>query len=301
MQPSKNSLSVFAPAKLNLFLHITGRQNNGYHLLDSLVCFVDIGDKITIEPQQNFSFEISGPFSNQFQEKDRISNIDSENLVVKAARRLAQICEKPLNVKITLEKNLPLAAGIGGGSSDAASTIWGLQELWDLKRDESYLLPLMTNLGADVPACLNCAPVLMRGIGVLLTPAPEMPEVPILLVNPMIDCPTREVFMHYHGHFKNDITLPKRFTDIYDLSAFLQKTENDLYASAAHNIPEIENVIHSIKIEDGCLLSRMSGSGATCFGLFESEVAAEKAKMHILDENPDWWVQTGWLNRPERY
>ncbi len=301
MPASKNTLSVFAPAKINLFLHITGRQANGYHLLDSLVGFVDIGDTIKIEPHDSFSFEITGKFANHFQEKDRVSNIDSENLVVKAARRLAQICEKPLNVKITLKKSLPLAAGIGGGSSDAASTIWGLQELWELKRDEEYLLPLMTNLGADVPACLNSTPVIMRGIGDILTAAPNMPEVAVLLVNPMINCPTRDVFIHYHGHFKSDVQIPNHFTDLYDLIAFLNNTENDLYDSALQSIPEIGNVIHSIKIEDGCLLSRMSGSGATCFGLFESESAVKKAKDHILRENPDWWVETGWLNRPERY
>ena len=301
MLHSKNSVSVFAPAKINLFLHITGRRKNGYHLLDSLVCFVDIGDTIHIEQQSSFSFHITGCFADKFEEQDIIGNINSKNLVVKAARRLAQICEKPLNMQITLDKNLPLAAGIGGGSSDAASTIWGLQELWDLKRNEDYLLPLMTNLGADVPACLNCAPVIMRGIGDVITSAPDMPEVPILLANPMIDCPTQNVFIHYDGHYKSDVQFPKHFTDIYDLVEFLKSTENDLYDAAVQSVPEISNVIQSIKIEQGCLLSRMSGSGATCFGLFESEEAAQNAKEHILRENPDWWVKTGWLNRPERY
>ena len=301
MTNHNNALSVFAPAKVNLFLHLTGKRVDGYHLLDSLVCFVDIGDTVTIEKAPRFSFEIKGEFAHHFKEKDRISNIDSENLVVKAARCLAQICEKPLNIKITLEKKLPLAAGIGGGSSDAASTIWGLQEFWGLTRNEDYLMPLLTNLGADVPACLNCAPVIMQGIGDVLSNAPDMPEISIVLVNPMINCPTSNIFLHHQGHFKSPIEMPECFTDIHDLTDFLMNTENDLYEPALKSVPEIGNVIHSIKIQEGCILSRMSGSGATCFGIFKNENSAIKAKQHILHDNPDWWVKTGWLNRPERY
>lgn len=297
----KDRLSVFAPAKINLYLHITGKRSDGYHLLDSLVCFADIGDMILIEPADHFSFEITGPFANQFSEQDRISSIDSDNLVVKAARHLAQICGQSLNIKITLEKNLPLASGIGGGSSDAASTLWGLQELWGLSRHEDYLLPLMTNLGADVPVCLYCRPTLMRGIGEDLTPVHNIGEFPILLVNPMIDCPTDNIFLHHDGHFKTKIdALPDSDTPD-DWLSFLSETQNDLYHPALHNVPDIENVIRTIQIQNNCLLSRMSGSGATCFGLFKTEEDVQKAKDLILKDNPDWWVETGWLNRPERY
>ncbi len=229
------------------------------------------------------------------------SHIDCDNLVVKAARRLAQITEKPLNLKITLTKNVPLAAGLGGGSSDAASTIWGLQEFWNLPRNEGYIRPLLTNLGADVPACLHCAPVQLRGIGDTLLPAPDMPEIPVLLVNPMILCSTKNVFLQYNHPFKTDIDLPDRFESPSDMSRFIDDTDNDLYQAALKTVPEIENVIQSIQIQNNCMITRMSGSGATCFGLFKTMDDAIKAERQILKDNPDWWIKTGWLNRPERY
>ncbi len=270
-------------------------------MLDSLVCFADIGDMITIEEADSFSFHVSGAFAPSFPAAQTAPHIDCDNLVVKAARRLAQITEKPLNVKITLEKNLPLAAGLGGGSSDAASTIWALQEFWGLPRKEDYLMPLLTNLGADVPVCLHCAPSIMRGIGDDITPAPEMPEIPILLVTPNIDCPTENVFLHYREPFKPQTHWEGPFRTSTEVVNALRNTENGLYKAALECVAEIENIIHTINIQKGCLISRMSGSGASCFGLFQTIEAAEKAKQSILQDNPDWWADTGWLNRPERY
>ncbi|MGH1456621.1 MAG: 4-(cytidine 5'-diphospho)-2-C-methyl-D-erythritol kinase [Alphaproteobacteria bacterium] len=301
MNTLPKTISVFAPAKINMFLHITGKKSNGYHILDSLVCFADIGDKITIQEADSFSFHVTGEFSDAFSKQHKAPNIDCENLVVKAARRLAQITEKPLNMRITLEKNLPLAAGLGGGSSDAASTLWGLQEFWRISRQEEYLLPLMTNLGADVPVCLHCAPSIMRGIGDELSPAPDLPEIPILLVNPMMNCPTQNVFLHYTPQFKTNTQWPSTFRTSLDFVTALKDTENDLYDAALQAVPEIENIIHTINVQKDCLISRMSGSGASCFGLFETIESAKKAKEVILQDNPDWWAQTGWLNRPERY
>ncbi len=300
MQQSK-ALTIFAPAKLNLFLHLTGRASNNYHKIDSLVCFADIGDFVTIENAPSFSFKIKGEFAQNFKKSDKSSLLNGNNLVVKAARALSQATDKALNVKITLTKNLPLASGIGGGSSDAAATIWGLQELWGLEHDNNYINNLLSKLGSDVPVCLKCAPSIMRGTGDILTLAPIMPEVPILLINPMISCSTQDVFLEHNSKFKKDTILPKQFNSIEELTNTLKTLSNDLYEPALKYVPEIKNIINALDASPNCLLSRMSGSGASCFGIFSSIKDAEYAKQTIAKENPDWWLKSGWLNRPERY
>ncbi len=293
---NKKIITVFAPAKINLFLHITGKLSNGYHTLDSLVSFADIGDLITIEEAAEFSFHIKGAFA-----KELIHNSHSNNLVVKAAKALSQISNNPLNVRITLDKNLPLSAGIGGGSSNAAACIWGLQELWGLAHDADYTRPLMIQLGADILVCQYCKPSIMRGIGDIITPAPIMEEIPILLVNPMISCSTPDVFLHHSDAFKKEVTMPSQFEDIFDLVKYLNTLENDLFKPAIKLVPEISNVINAIASQEHCLISRMSGSGASCFGLFKDIDNAKQSAKAIKAENPDWWIKTGWLNRPERY
>ncbi|PCJ99433.1 MAG: 4-(cytidine 5'-diphospho)-2-C-methyl-D-erythritol kinase [Zetaproteobacteria bacterium] len=295
------TLTIFAPAKINLFLHITGRLSNGYHTLDSLVTFADIGDIITIEPASSFSFHIKGPFADTFKNEERSAFLNGENIVIKAARSLSQIADRPLNTHITLTKNLPLSSGLGGGSSDAAATIWGLQKLWNLKHDADYIIPLMTKLGADVPVCLNCYPTIMQGIGDILRPAPTMPEIPILLINPMISCSTKDIFLHHNKQYKTNITLPKAFPTIASVENILNALDNDLFKPALELIPEIGNVMNALTAQKHCLFSRMSGSGASCFGLFETIEHAESAAETIKRENPDWWIKSGWLNRPERY
>lgn len=295
------TLTIFAPAKLNLFLHITKRLSNGYHALDSLVAFADIGDIITIESAPSFSFHVKGPFADSFKEEECSAFLNGENLVIKAARSLSQVADHSLNIKITLTKNLPLSSGLGGGSSDAAATIWGLQELWNLPHDADYIIPLMTKLGADVPVCLNCRPTIMQGVGDILLPAPTMPEIPLLLINPMISCATQDIFLHHNGTFKKKTSLPKSFNSVFDLAETLRTLENDLFEPALNLIPKIGNVINALNAQEHCLFSRMSGSGASCFGLFETIEHAENTAEKISAENPDWWVKTGFLNRPERY
>ena len=298
----KKTIRVFAPAKINLFLHLTGVQQNGYHTLQSLIGFVDIGDNIEITPHDHFDFSINGPFAKDFNATElKASNTDNDNLVVKAARRLSQIEGANLKIKINLEKNLPLASGLGGGSSDAAAAIWGLQELWGLDRKAKYLLPLMAKLGADVPACLNCQPCVIEGFGEELLPAPSMQETPILIVNPLLPCPTADIFKRNTTPFKEKITLPDSFATIFELLAFLRTTSNDLHTAAVYLLPEISNVISALETQSECLIARMSGSGASCFGLFETIEEAQKAAKVVSEENPDWWVKSGWLNSPERY
>ncbi len=289
------TIKVFAPAKINLFLHITDRLSDGYHILDSLATFADIGDYITIKPAPSFSFKIEGEFA-----KD-LAGQNNDNLVIKAAKSLAQISGNALNAEIILQKNLPIASGLGGGSSNAAAVIWGLQELWSLAHDADYILPLMIKLGADVPVCQYCKPAIMRGIGDILLPAPIIPETPILLINPMVSCSTKDIFLHYSDAFKDNTKLPKQFNSVFDLVKTLDKLNNDLFNPAVTLIPEINNVINALNSYNDCLLVRMSGSGASCFGLFEHMKDAELAANIIKQENPDWWIKTGWLNRPERY
>lgn len=293
--------SIFAPAKINLFLHITGQTHDAYHTLDSLVSFADIGDNITLSPSPSFSFEIRGPFANGFSAEDKGSTINSGNLVVKAARALSQIADKSLNVKIILEKNLPLTSGLGGGSADAAATLWGLQDFWDLPRNTDYLMPLMRKLGADIPVCMLSAPTLMRGIGDQLSSAPAMPEIPIVLVAPNEACSTKDVFLKHDRSFQNPVDLPKTFSSVQNLVNTLRGLDNDLTDAAIDLVPGIANVLNALEQQSTCLLARMSGSGASCFGIFESEKQAEKAAHAIQTDNPDWWVSTAWLNRVERY
>lgn len=295
-------LSIFAPAKLNLFLHITGKRRDGYHMLDSLVSFVDVGDVVHIERAEHFSFALSGAFAPKLRhEQERRGYSDDDNLVVKAAKRLAEITGKPLNVRITLEKNLPAAAGIGGGSSDAAATVWGLQKFWHLAHDADYLMPMLSHLGADVSVCFACEARVMRGIGDVLLPAIDMPDIPVLLVNPNISCATADVFLHYKNAFRASVCVPQHITCVSMLVKILEQTHNDLYAPALSLIPELDNVMSAIKTQSGALITRMSGSGATCFGLFETQKACESAAAVIAHDNPDWWVKTGFLNRVQRY
>lgn len=293
----EKAIEVFAPAKINLYLHVTGKRLNGYHEIDSLVGFADIGDVIRISKpeKQEFSFNIEGKFSKN------LASDPQNNLVTRAAYLLASAAGKPLSCSITLVKNLPVASGIGGGSSDAAATIFGLQKFWRLDKNAPYIAPILENLGADVPVCMACTPSIMRGIGEELTPAPPMPETPIVLVNPLKPCPTPKVFGHYHAPFKQNIALPVKLPRYNDFISFLQKQGNDLTTAAQQTIPEIGNILATLTLQNGCSIARLSGSGATCFGLFQNETDAKNAAKNIATENPDWWVKCGWLNRIARY
>lgn len=294
-------LTIFAPAKINLYLHVTGRLDNGYHTLDSLIGFVDIGDQIKITPAQDFSFAIDGPCSGAFGPKERDASPHSSNLVVQAVWAISQAIKRLPNIHVSLTKNLPIAAGIGGGSSDAAAMVWGLMEWWSVPAHSDFLPGILTQLGADVPVCLDCRPARLRGIGDILDPAPLMNEVPIVLVNPGKPCFTKDVFRSLNCPFKEPIDLPDALPSFDALIDFLNQQNNDLHDVACHFVPEISNALHALNAQTGCALARLSGSGPTCFGLFEDKGDARKAADTIAEENPDWWVKAGTLNRPERY
>ncbi len=297
----KKILTVLAPAKINLYLHITGRRDDGFHMLDSLVVFADVGDKISLKPSRAFSFSIDGPYARAFKSSERDIGDASGNLVVKAARRLAKAVNRDLMVNIRLTKNLPLAAGIGGGSSDAAATIWALLKWWNIEpRDVPDFDVLLLSLGADVPACMACTSVKVGGVGELIDPVPGVSEIPVVLVNSRNHCPTTDVFSRYDGSFGAPVfaTVPVLKQDFI---AFLKEQHNDLLEAAIGLVPNISKVLEILEVQQGCVLARMSGSGATCFGLFDNELESLDAAEQISRENPDWWVRAGVLNRGQRY
>jgi 4-diphosphocytidyl-2-C-methyl-D-erythritol kinase len=162
-------------------------------------------------------------------------------------------------------------------------------------------MAMARTLGADVPVCIHCATTRMQGTGEILNPLRNFPETPIVLVYPGRASQTANVFKRYRGDFKEDLMMPDRFDHVRSLADFLKNTANDLHKAASEGVPGIDNAINALRLRDGCLLSRMSGSGSACFGLFEDENLAEKAAAEISESNPDWWVRAGWLGRPERY
>jgi 4-diphosphocytidyl-2-C-methyl-D-erythritol kinase len=268
-------LSVFAPAKINLYLHITGRRDDGYHTLDSLAVFADIGDGIVLNEAESFSFEIAGPFAGKFSAQDR----GESNLVVRAAKAYAALTGRQLRCRLTLIKNLPLAAGLGGGSSDAAATLRTLARWWEF--DESFSTDFLLALGADMPLCLAARPARVGGIGEEISPVAEMPPLPVVLVNPGAACPTPEVFRRC-----------RVFSGA--AGADWRAQRNDLQDAAIEIVPAIREALEALRTD--AALARMSGSGATCFGLYETVEAAEKAAQRIGAARPGWWVRSGMLN-----
>jgi 4-diphosphocytidyl-2-C-methyl-D-erythritol kinase len=280
--------SGFAPAKINLFLHVTGRRVDGFHLLDSLVAFADCGDMLHASAAADLSLTVGGPFGADL-------TAGSDNLVLRAALALAAEAGVPAHARLRLEKHLPVASGIGGGSADAAATLRLLTGLWRIAPDPSVLERLALRLGADVPACLERRPVRMTGVGEHLAPVPALPACFVLLVNPGVPVATAAVFKARSGPFSAPAQLPKSWPDVTSLAAGLAALTNDLEAPARTLCPVIGDVLASITAQPGCLLARMSGSGATCFGLFASLEAARQAAG--ATNRPGWWVWAGALRQ----
>lgn len=266
-------INELARAKINLCLHVTGQRDDGYHLLDSIVVFADIGDQITVVPSDVFSLIINGPFASGL-------SAGEDNLVLKAARLYAKNCK---GAAITLTKNLPVASGIGGGSADAAATLRAMSRLTGATLPQDAGL----SLGADVPVCLQSTPCRMEGIGELLTPIKDMADIAAVLVCPNVSVATSSVFQAIKSKDNPPIS---QHSDGQDLSAFLHQQRNDLEKPSIALMHEIGQCLDQIK-QAGASLARMSGSGATCFGLFESDIAAQNAAQSLSNSCPDWWVK----------
>lgn len=277
-------VSVEAPAKINLFLHVTGRRADGYHELESLVAFAAAHDRIEVWPDEGLRFEIDGPFAHALP-------AGAENLAVKAARALAAEAGIAAAARIRLYKGLPVAAGIGGGSADAAATLRALSAFWRLSVPADRLAALALGLGADVPVCLFARPGIVRGIGERIAPAPALPAVPMVLVNPMVPLATAEVFAAREGPFSEPASFGNGFGDAAALARALRDMRNDLAPAARRICPEIDRVLDAIRATPSCLLARVSGSGPTCFGLFPSEETASRAAGRIAAACPAWWVR----------
>ncbi len=291
-------LNVFAPAKLNLYLHITGKHANGYHELDSLMGFVDVGDELRIAPAPRFSFHVEGPFAKSFSSQELDASPTSGNLVVRALYALAQRLSKSPDVAVTLIKNLPLASGLGGGSADAAALLRGMMEWWNVRPENvPGFDELLLALGAEMPLCFHGRPAFVRGIGEVLEEADLPPDIPVLLANPGILCSTAAVFSAYeHKADKALLPLPEAFTDRAALINFLALQNNDLYETACNLVPAVADVIETLKTLEGCRLARMSGAGATCFALFDDVSVAKDGAQKLTAAHPSWWVRHGCFN-----
>ncbi len=283
-------ISIPARPKINLFLHVTGRRADGYHLLESLVCFADAGDRITASPADDLLLHIQGPFSDGLE-------VGAGNLVLRAATALQEWANKSGQIAgggaLKLDKYLPIASGIGGGSADAAATFTALSSLWKLQIPEEELATLALSIGADVPVCLESRTRMMRGIGDILEDAPVLPPAWVLLVNPMREVSTAKVFSALDLSVPStQFVMPSEFETAEALGMWLKtETRNDLEDPALTQAPEIATVLKALADCDGCHIARMSGSGATCFALFGEPETAEAAARRLTASHDDWWVQ----------
>lgn len=277
-------IKKIAKPKVNLFLHVTGKREDGYHLLESLVIFPDGGDELIVSESDELTLSVSGPFA------DDTGDI-SGNLVLKAARLLQQHTGCSLGAEIELVKNLPVASGIGGGSADAATALHLLSDLWKCALSRDELQDMGLSLGADVPACVLEKPLLMSGIGEKLSEINRFPSFHLLLINSKTKISTPEIFRN----LTIPLDVPKletyEFATTDDLLASLKLCRNDLQPAALKIAPEISKVLSLMEMQAGCQLAQMSGSGATCFGIFESKNETDAAALKIALECPDWWVK----------
>lgn len=270
---------IVAPAKVNLSLHITGKRADGYHLLDSMVVFTEFGDQLEITESETFSLTCSGDYG------DLIAS-NNDNLVMKAARGMQQLDGKKSGLKVQLRKLIPVSAGLGGGSADAAAVIRFLCAQWNIDIDSSYVKELALSLGADVPVCLSHNPQQMAGIGEMITHLPIMPSLNLLLVNPKVALATADVFTAYQHQNR---PTPQAWNGKEDLISYLRSCRNDLQPAAMSICPVVQEVLSVLSSLPQCLLARMSGSGASCYGVFASEDAMHLASKQLAKEKPGWW------------
>jgi 4-diphosphocytidyl-2-C-methyl-D-erythritol kinase len=273
--------SEAAPAKVNLFLRIIGRRADGYHLLDSLAVFPQIGDRLTVAPAEGLSLAVEGAFAGALA-------AEADNLVLRAARALAAAADIVPRAALTLEKRLPVASGIGGGSADAAAALRLLTRFW---RVRVPLTGIAAGLGADVPVCLAARAARMTGVGEVLGAAPRLPRFGLVLVNPGGAVATPAVFKARAGGFSASAILPAAWPDAAAMAADLAALGNDLQAPALALHPPIGAALAALAAAPGQLLTRMSGSGATCFALFPDAPAAETAAARLA--RPGWFVWGG--------
>lgn len=282
-------LEALARAKINLFLHAGTRRPDGYHALASWVAFAATGDRLSVEAlPEDIELQVSGPQAAALAP-------GTDNLVLAAAHAVrAEAGRRGLRhggAAIALVKSLPVASGIGGGSADAAATLHLLNEFWELDLGFGTLMDLALPLGSDVPVCLYNRSAVMTGRGETIAAGPELPAIPIVLVHPGVPLSTANVFARLATPSGIALpNLPEAIADSRQLAAVLARTANDLEAPAMALAPAIGDALAALRAQDGALLARMSGSGATCFALFADDAAAQNAAIALKRARPNWWI-----------
>jgi 4-diphosphocytidyl-2-C-methyl-D-erythritol kinase len=292
------TLTAFAPAKINLYLHVGPRAADGYHPLASLMVFADFGDHLSIEAADAVTVEIDGPFADAL-----MDDSDDENLVMQAVRKVLSAASGPQPpFRLLLNKMLPVGAGLGGGSSDAGATFRLLRDALQLSIKDGALQAMAASLGADGAACLWGEPVIAEGRGEQLSPAPSLPPLHAVLVNPGVVCSTPAVFRAYDAAgAPGDAyvpALPAVIETVEEVAAYLTYCRNDLEAPAIQLHPEIGEVLEMLRAERETLIARMSGSGSTCFALCGSDIEAEGLIDRLQQMRPDWWIRSCRLGGP---
>lgn len=295
MDPSTQILTEQAHAKINLYLHVTGKRPDGYHLLDSLVVFAGAGDSLQYQPgAEPLHLELTGRFGQTL----GADAAGPDNLVMKAAAALRSVSGSSAHVqggRLVLTKELPVASGIGGGSADAAAAIRLLARAWQVDVPVGTLMHLAEKLGADVPVCVASQTARMEGIGEHLSAAPHLPACGMVLVNCGQAVSTPDVFRKRDSAFRERAILPAEWKSAQDMANDLARLGNCLEAPACEVCPPVRTVLSALAGQEDCLLARMSGSGATCFALFPSAEDARKAAHALGADHPSWWVWGGAL------
>jgi 4-diphosphocytidyl-2-C-methyl-D-erythritol kinase len=282
-------LAALAPAKVNLTLRIVGRRADGYHDIESLVAFAPFGDRLSLRIGAKLDIAVSGPTAGQ-------AGAVADNLVLRAARALAESIDGIKLGRFGLTKRLPAGAGLGGGSSDAAAALRLIAQANDLPLDDSRIGKAARATGADVPVCVDPRPRVMRGIGDILSAPLVLPKLGIVLVHPGVAVPTKDVFkaLGLAPGVRHAAPLAAAVPDEREaLLAWLVTERNDLEAAAIGIAPVIAEVLGAIATSPGCRLARMSGSGSACFGLFNSARAAMAAARSLSAARPAWWARAG--------
>ncbi|MEM7679752.1 MAG: 4-(cytidine 5'-diphospho)-2-C-methyl-D-erythritol kinase [Pseudomonadota bacterium] len=290
-------IEVFAPAKINLFLHVTAKRDDGYHELESIISFLNIGDVVTLEQAQSYTLSIEGPFAQELEK----STTTEDNIITKAVHAFCEAADIAPSFNVTLKKMLPPASGMGGGSADAAAVIYALKKLSNTDIDDIALSELLVELGADVPVCYKSATTFVKGIGNHLNILAE-PETPYfaILMNSRLAVSTKEVFENLQPPYAQELSTVKGPDDPGFMS-FITGQHNMLESAASMRAPEIQMTIKVLVKQQGCQLARMTGSGATCFGIFANKQDWEAAFEAIQKEKPSYWVQRALVGKQARF
>ena len=289
-------MEAFAPAKVNLYLHVGPLRADGFHPISSLMVFADVGDRLWAERAEALSMRVSGPMAGHAPPGD-------DNLVLRAARALTQAMGAPdLGVALVLEKALPAAAGLGGGSSDAAAALRLVRDALELRCEDAALEEIAAGLGSDIPACVAGRPVIAEGRGEQLLPAPVLCALPAVLVRPPVDSATGPVYRAFDadpaGATDAPPELPARILTAQEAAAVFGRCRNDLEAPAVQLQPAIGAALQALRAQPETLLGRMSGSGSACFALCGDPASAARLAARLEAEHPDWWVKACRLGGP---